>query len=156
MARTLFIRLGDLDLDHPHNATADWVVTDDADTLLEAQEGLVSEMDWPESADRVIVSVPTFDVLMTKVSIPGGNRQKLLRAVPYAVEEQIVDDVDSLHFSLSEKTEGNMYGVVASDSERMAAWLELLANAGICPSMLVPDVLCLPDRRHRHLDHDKQ
>ena len=52
------------------------------------------------SGQRVVVLVSGADGLLTRVSIPGSSRQKLLRAVPYALEEQLSEDVDNLHFAL--------------------------------------------------------
>ena len=48
---------------------------------------------------RIVVLVSGADCLLTRVSIPGGSRQKLLRAVPYALEEQLSEEVENLHFA---------------------------------------------------------
>ena len=55
------------------------------------------------AGQRVVVLVPGTECLLTGVHIPGRNRQKLLRAVPYALEDQLSDEVENLHFALGEQ-----------------------------------------------------
>ena len=49
---------------------------------------------------RITVLVPGTECLLSRVQIPGRNRQKLLRAVPFALEEQLSDEVENLHFAI--------------------------------------------------------
>ena len=50
--------------------------------------------------DRInIVIVPSEDVLVTTVTLPKMNRSRLLQAIPYALEEQVIEDVDTMHFA---------------------------------------------------------
>ncbi len=61
---------------------------------------------------RVVVLVAGTDCLLTEVTIPGKNRQKLLRAVPYTLEDQLSDEVENLHFALGESSADDRWPVV--------------------------------------------
>ncbi len=93
---------------------------------------------------RVIVLVPSETLLLADVELPGRNQQRLRQALPYAMEERLVDDVDAMHFVLGPRLEGQRYGAAAVHRQRMAAWLEVLHDAGIQPDALVPDVFAVP------------
>ena len=48
---------------------------------------------------EVIVVVPARDVLLISAQLPKMNRSRLLQALPFALEEQLIDDVEDLHFA---------------------------------------------------------
>ncbi len=52
---------------------------------------------------RVTVLVPATSVLLTHVSLPVKNRQRLLQAIPFALEEQLASDIDMQHFVLGQQ-----------------------------------------------------
>jgi general secretion pathway protein L len=93
---------------------------------------------------RVVVLVPGADCLLTQVRIPGRNRQKLLRAVPYALEEQLSDDVEQLHFAVGEQTPDEQWPVVVISRAYMASLLEVLVEAGLDVQQVIPEILAIP------------
>lgn len=95
-------------------------------------------------ARRVVVLVPGAEVSLQEARVPGRNRQRVLRAIPFALEEQLADDVESLHFALGPALGDDCYPVVVVDRRRMDAWMALLHEAGITAHQWVPDTLALP------------
>lgn len=93
---------------------------------------------------RLIFVVPGEDVLVTEVDIPVKGAGKVLKAVPFAMEEQLVGDVDTQHFAIGRKTGGGHYGVAIVDQQKMGEWLERLSAQGIDPDELVPESLGIP------------
>ncbi|CAN5156921.1 N/A [soil metagenome] len=94
---------------------------------------------------RVIVLVPAVDVLMTTAQVPVRSSSKLLQALPFALEEQLADDVDRLHFAAGHRGESEGPVPVAVMSRaRIDAWLQQLGAAGIRPQVLMPDACALP------------
>ena len=85
---------------------------------------------------------------MLDTSIPTRKRDRLLQAVPYALEERLAADVETLHFALGrsspEGTDASHVSVAVVARSRMAEWISTLEKAGIVPHTLVPDVLALP------------
>jgi len=92
----------------------------------------------------VRVLVPTDDLWLARAELPAVSRTRLARAVPYALEDWLVDEVEDLHFALGERSDAGVACAVVT-RERMDAWLESLTSAGIRPRALMPDVLALPE-----------
>lgn len=104
-------------------------------------QGPLEEVDG--SGERVIAIVPDEDVLLCSTDVPGQKRRLLAQAVPYALEEQLIEDVDDLHFAFGPVSADGVKVAVVSHA-KMGRWLELLSAAGLEPDQLIPDVLTLP------------
>lgn len=96
------------------------------------------------SGQRVVVLVSGTDGLLTRVSIPGSSRQKLLRAVPYALEEQLSEDVDNLHFALGTTLEDEGWPVAVIRKQVMDALTAEFLAAGLDVQQVIPEILALP------------
>lgn len=140
MRDTLFIRLG---LNTSYDVS--WIHSRELD-----EPGAIPAVGSLEQAametpgNRVIVLVPTVDVLLTSVIVPSRNRQRIISAVPYLLEDQIAVDVDSQHFAIGKRDNEGLVNVAVVDHKKMDAWIEALRSVNIEPDMLVPDVLALP------------
>ncbi len=98
-------------------------------------------------AQPATVLVPTENVLLTRVELPVRNRQRLLKALPFALEEDLVDPVDQLHFAPGPAGgEAGATAVAVVRDEYMQHWCATLDEAGIQATTLLPDVLALPRR----------
>lgn len=96
---------------------------------------------WP-----LTVIVPGSNVLISQVSLPSGSRQRLIQALPFTLEDQLVQDVDYYHCVLGQPvadTPGTwVAAAVARDT--MTDWTGQLAEAGLTPDVLLPAPLVLP------------
>ena len=116
-------------------------------------EGAVGLGDAPEAAAeaqgrRVIVLAPGTEVLLLRARIPTQSRQRQARAVPYAVEDQLAGDVDTMHFALGNRNEAGELAVAVVGKSRLQYWLDQLREAGLEPDQIHPDVLALPWREN--------
>ncbi len=84
------------------------------------------------------------DCLLTKVRIPGRNRKKLLRAVPYALEDQLSDEVENLHFAVGEQSEDDYWPVVVVSRQYIETLMTTLTEAGLDVQQVIPEVLAIP------------
>lgn len=92
---------------------------------------------------RLRVLVPGSLVTLLYADIPTRNAQKVLQAVPFAVEDKLAEDVETLHFATGAR-EARGYPVAAVARTRMQHWLHELAAANLTPVELTPDILGLP------------
>ena len=97
-----------------------------------------------ESAARidgrpVIVLVPATETLTTVVDLPIRGGARLLAALPYALEEQVAADVETLQFAAGERRESGKRPVAAIARETLDGWLEVLDEAGIQPWKVIPE-----------------
>jgi len=143
MRNTLLIRVGSDD-------DCQWLSLDsDGRAVGMVRTGALADAAVEANGLRVTVLLPGVDCLITRASIPGRNRQKLLRAVPYVLEEQLSDDVEDLHFSLGPALPEGDYPVVIVAIRRMDAVLEACSTAGLEISQLMPDLLAIPHEEGR-------
>lgn len=136
---TLLIRLLPEDSD-----TAEWIVCADRKSPADAARGPLNEAAKLGVRRRVVVLVPSEDVLLTRVNLQTRNRQQFAKAVPYALEDELAQDVEQLHFALGPRQADNSRPVAVCARARMDAWLEGLRAADITPHALLPDVFALP------------
>ena len=96
---------------------------------------------------KAIVAVASETVALLPVTLPVRGRRQRLQALPYVLEEQLLEDVETLAFHLAEGTEddGRLTAAVAN-REHLARWHTLLKECGIAVEALVPDALLLPWR----------
>lgn len=135
MSETLLIRLDSA------GAVRDWALLDEEGRLA----GEVRQGDLPDAANRrVTVLVPGEDVVLTHARVPGRNRQRVLQAVPFALEEQFAEDIENLHFATGVQPGDKGYPVAVVARARMAGWVERLKALKLAPEAMYAEVQVLP------------
>ena len=135
MAQYLVIRLGDEATD-----TVGWIAVDDQGTRRgHPGSGSLQDAAREIRDNAVVVLVPATDVLSVTVDIPAKGGARLRAALPYALEDQLADDVDELHFAHGAKLDNGRWPVAVVRRDRITEWLERLADAGIEADSLVPE-----------------
>lgn len=117
------------------------------------QTGLVSDAaictaDALSSAQigrEIIVLVPAEEVLLLKVAMPVMPRAKLLQALPFALEDQIIADLDTQHaVPADEIIDGKVTAAVVAHA-KMQLWLDQLKSWGVQADRLLPVSALLPE-----------
>ena len=93
---------------------------------------------------RVTILVPGTECLLSQVKIPGRNRQKLLRAVPFALEEQLSDEVENLHFAVGKTMVDGAWPVIVVSRVYMQALMDAVAGAGLDVQQVVSELQAIP------------
>ena len=107
--------------------------------------GALADAASEATGQRVVVLVSGADGLLTRVNIPGrGGRQRLLRAVPYALEEQLSEEVDNLHFAVATMQEDDAWPVAVISKQFMNSLTADFLEAGLDVQQVIPEVLALP------------
>ena len=124
--------------------------TEDDDCVWHDPEGTISDR-GPLSAAaetaagrRVHLLVPGADVLITRVAVPATQRARAQAAIPWALEDRLVDAVESLHFALGRYHDSGEWSVAVVARRTLDAWLKRCAIAGIQPVSARPEPLALP------------
>lgn len=91
-----------------------------------------------------IVLAPTADVALLQAQIPPLSRQRAIRAVPYALEDQLAEDIDDLHFCLGQRSGRGELAVAVVAKAQMEQWLNAFADAGLEVEQLYPELLAIP------------
>lgn len=120
-----------------------WVSTDEQG-IPDGSGELTGELpSW--AADRPVTALADGRaVLVTRITVPTRNRERLRRALPFALEDQLTDDVEALHFAPGHIDSEGEIAVAVVAHERMQRWLARLDELGIEPEAMYPDMLALP------------
>lgn len=121
-----------------------WLRVDAAGTLSGLATATLSEVATQAAGCEVIVLVPGPQVLLSGARVPSRNRQRIAEAIPFALEEHLIEDVDELHFAVGQRDEDDVVHVAVVDRGRMDGWLTRLGDAGLRPDVVVPDILAIP------------
>ncbi len=96
---------------------------------------------------RPVLVLPGRSLLITQAELPEGSHRTISAAIPYALEEQLAEEVDLLHFAQGKRAVSGLIPVVVIAKQRLAEHLEELATVGIEPVWAVPEPLLLPWRK---------
>ena len=139
MADTLLIHFNP---DQPDNVT--WSLVNNAGELSTMlSHGTLSDAAAIAEKHKTIVLLNSTAVHLDSVSLPINNQQKLLRAIPFALEEKLADDIDELHFIAGNKSSNGQTPVATIRHDTLNSILNALQASGIHPVAVISDMLCL-------------
>ncbi len=134
MATYFVIRLGE-----SADESVSWIAVDDRGVRREAPGSGTLEDAARQIRERpVIVLVPGLDVVSLNAEIPARGA-RLLAALPYALEDQLADDVEELHFAAGVRRDDGTTPVDVVATEKITGWLQRLEAAGIAPARVVAE-----------------
>lgn len=93
--------------------------------------------------DQLVAVVPGERVTLHRVTLPMRSRAALVRALPFALEESLSEDIESLHIVAGKRDARGILAAVVAHRD-MEAWLLGLHAAGLEPRWMFPDSLLLP------------
>lgn len=127
-----------------------WAVCDDKSRVVRAHNH-GSFADAAKAAERrkVIMVIAGTEVLMEEAVVPATNLARALKAVPYALEEQLAQDVESSHFAFGAKLPNGSIPVAVIAKDSFAWVLERCEQAGLAPVEIIPEMHALPFEQDR-------
>ncbi len=96
--------------------------------------------------DRVLLLDATL-VSLLRVELPVSDLRTARQAAPYAIEEQLAEPLDSLHFALAAEGQGRYVLATLAKSVRDAL-REALAAHGLEPRLVIAEQCALPCAPH--------
>lgn len=134
MADFFVIRLG-----QSADAAVSWIVVDDRGTRRgQPGRGSLADAAREVRGRSVIALVPASEVVTLSADIPAKGA-KLQAALPYALEDQVADELEMLHFAAGPRREDGSVSVAVVRRQTLSEWLSWLADAGIDASRIVPE-----------------
>lgn len=145
MRKQLFIQLSDSSVDATaETIPASWVLRDDDRPAGVQFHGSLNEAAEQAAGARVSVLAPGEDVLLAQVELPAMKPQRLAKAVPFALEEQLAEDVEDLHVAVGRRdAQGWVANAVVARST-LDSWLAQLKAAGLQPDVVSPEIFGVP------------
>lgn len=122
-----------------------WAVADSSGQLLSMPStDIGGGFHTVSTGKRVALLVPGAEVSQFLVALPAGNEAKLLQLAPFALEDQVSQDVEQLHFAVGVRDAAGQVPVAVADSTQMQEWLaratelQLIPHAVFAESDLAP------------------
>jgi len=118
----------------------EWVLADSDGTRRSGlMTGSLEEAAAAVGGHSVIALVPAVDLLSTSVHMPVRSASKIRVALPFALEEDLAEDVENLHFAVGTRQESDRLPVAVVARSQLDNWLGRLSAVGIEPAILAPD-----------------
>jgi general secretion pathway protein L len=121
-----------------------WVTMQDGQVASEIKQGDLATAAADIGADNVIAYIPGIDILLTRVSLPAGRKSQLRNALPFALEENLIDDVEDVHCALGPQLETGKYVAAVTRQDNISHWHQILLSTGLHIQALLPDIMLVP------------
>lgn len=150
MAEQLFIRLPSTDKQSIY-----WLVWSSAEQEIIASGELASADQLSLLTDKaikrtVVVLADSQNISLKLLNVPAKSKKAMQQAVPYMLEDDLAQDVDTLFFAYGHHTsESSNCAVAIVDHAQMRTWLAWLDQASIEVEYMIPDVLAMPNKENQ-------
>ena len=141
MPQTLLLRLPP-----PGQEETEWLVMDESlDSATTRQRGSLTLAAAVSRNGKVVALAPATQILTAEPELPPGSGLKLARAVPFALEEQLTEDIDQMTFAIGRRRPSGGTPVAAVSRAVLESWLSDLKSAGLEPLAIYPDISLMPE-----------
>lgn len=140
MSETLLIHYN---IDNPQQAT--WSLCNDEGELTgKITSGSLDDLNELAASHPAVVLLNSQCLHINQLKLPTQNMQKMLKAVPYVIEEYIAEDIENFHFVISKNKNSDKTAVVGIDKATLQNVIQVFQQANIFIEKIIPDVLCMP------------
>ena len=92
---------------------------------------------------KVVILLPIEDLFITTVNVQTKNRKQLEKAIPYALEDDLAEDIEDLHFSIGQRDQDGDFPVLVISRAKLDHLIEVLSNVNILPDIITADIFGL-------------
>lgn len=121
-----------------------WVKYDGKNVESFGEVASLSEVPLGEDIDYCVGVLDADWVSVHSVEIPARTKKQMTSAIPFALEEHLVDDIDDLHFSIIDWVSGESATVAVVTKKKMQQVIDDIRAASIDLDQLLPETLVLP------------
>jgi len=141
MPQTLLLRLPS-----PGQEETEWLTIDDSgESETIRQRGSLTLAAAVSRSGKVVALAPATQILLAEPELPPGSGVKLARAVPFALEEHLTEDIDQLTFAIGRRRPRGGTPVAAVSRTVLQGWVSDLNAAGLEPLAIYPDISLMPE-----------
>jgi general secretion pathway protein L len=119
----------------PEGDAVSWAVADATGQLLSLPSSdMGGGLHTMSTGRRVALLVSGADVSQFQIALPAGNESRLLQLAPFALEDQVSQDVEQLHFAVGQRDTGTgLVPVAVVERSQMQDWLARAAQLQLIP-----------------------
>lgn len=120
-----------------------WAMGAEQHPSITLAHGGLDELSRVVRGRKVYVLIDAHFTTLDSVSVPSKNRQKQLKAIPFAMEEHLAEDIEDTHFALGASTDSNV-PVIAIKRSLLQQTIELFASHQISIDVISADSIAIP------------
>jgi general secretion pathway protein L len=120
----------------------EWLLVNEA-VPSEVHQGTLQDLAKYAENRPVILLLPASDVLLLAIDLPVKTSSQIKKALPFALDELLADDVETYHLVWHRPSKGTVY-VAAINHDQFQTRLMRFQDAGIEVDAVYPESLCLP------------
>ncbi len=140
MSEYLVVRLEE------ETSTATWIALDgDGHRLAQAESGPLEAAVPAMEGRRVILLVDGLSVMTTRANVPIKGQARLLKMLPYSLEEIVAENIDGLLFFPGARDSTGTVSVAIVTRDRLERWLAQCKQAGFSADLIYADTEGVPD-----------
>ena len=140
MSEYLVVRLAE------ETSAASWIALDgDGHRLAQTETGPLEAALSATEGRRVIVLVDGVSVTTTRANLPVKGHARLLKMLPYSLEDIVAEDVEGLLFCPGARDSDGAVSVAIVTQARLESWLARCEQAGFRPNLIYADTEGVPD-----------
>jgi len=141
MPQTLLLRLPS-----PGQEETEWLTIDDTgDSETIRQRGSLTLAAAVSRTGKVVALASATQILLAEPELPPGSGVKLARAVPFALEEHLTEDIDQMSFAVGRRRPNGGTPVAAVSRAVLQGWISALNAADLEPLAVYPDISLMPE-----------
>ncbi|MGI9257483.1 MAG: type II secretion system protein GspL, partial [Gammaproteobacteria bacterium] len=127
-------------------ADASWVVLDGAGhRVAQPETGPLESAAKAAENRRVILLADGLNVITTTAEVPAKGQARLLKMLPYSLEDVVTEEVDRFFFCPGRRSEDGATAVSIVEREKLDGWLTDCEQAGLVPNLVYADTDGVPD-----------
>ena len=125
---------------------ATWIALDNGGhRLAQATSGPLADAAAEAEGRQVILLVDGLDIITTTATIPVKGRARLMKMLPYTLEDLIAEDVEKFLFCPGVRSDDGTVPVAIVAKERLDHWLAQCEEAGLKANLIYADTDGVPD-----------
>lgn len=123
----------------------DWIMVDrTGETQLSSDNADTTDLAELAKDSNVVVIIPGEDILLTSVTLPTLSRQRLRQALPFALEDKLIEETENYHFVTGERQEDGTIPVAVITKQKMEQTLAKLSAMHLHSYQMIPSIFAIP------------
>jgi general secretion pathway protein L len=133
-----------------------WTEISDPLEEVSFQPAEIEEISKKLNKHQVIAIAPGNEVLLMEAKIPGRNKNRILQALPFALEEQLAADLQELHFAVGRSPEEGIIPTAIIAYKTLNFWIQELSQNKLDPEIIIPAPLVIPRNENWTIVREEQ
>ena len=92
---------------------------------------------------KIVILLPIEDLFITSANVQTKNRKQLEKAIPFALEDDLAEDIEDLHFAVGPRDQDGDHSVLVISKAKLDFLINVLSSVNIFPDIITADIFGL-------------